>query len=227
MTTKTLANNYGMLTPEERFSLIMAAIGRGDEVDQERLTNASKRITFSSMDYSSYAHAFQELQFSTYDELLDDAAFYLECLAERDQQLRNSIEADKTKKTISRTKGRTRERDDVEWPDWHRSGRMAYAVGFLFKAKLEGWSLFCKRINIWSPVLWDQADLPGLDRIRRAFTLVHAGGAFTSAAEMAHWVNEVGSDEFLEHTEADVLTAEQVAADLDATFRDRVKWWGG
>jgi hypothetical protein len=74
MTAKTLANHYSQLSAEERFRLIVAAADRGDEAERERLQNASKRITFSNVDYSPFAQAIQELAILIFLELLEEAA---------------------------------------------------------------------------------------------------------------------------------------------------------
>jgi hypothetical protein len=232
MNTNALAKNYGSLTPEERFRLIVAAGDRGDETEQHRLTDTGQRITLSMPAHAPYAHAFHELLFWMYIELLEDAALYHDCFAQRDKQLRDSIieaakKTKKTKATTPRTKDRTRKKGALEWPDWHHSGRMAYAVGFLFKVKLEGWKLFCARLNVSPVALWEQMDLPGLDRLKSAWALIHAGAVFPSAAEMLRWVNEVRPAGDPEYTGANIMTAAWFAAGLDASFRERVEWWGG
>src|SRR2546428_21654 len=79
MKAPPLAKNYKCLTPEERFRLILAASGRGDEVEKDRLVNAGGRIALSMPDHSPFAHAFNELSLLTFIELLDDAAFYQRC----------------------------------------------------------------------------------------------------------------------------------------------------
>ena len=75
--TKTLANHYSQLTPEERFRLMMAADARGDETELHRLRDTGTQITLSMPIQAPYAHAFQEMLLSTYIELLEDAALYL------------------------------------------------------------------------------------------------------------------------------------------------------
>jgi hypothetical protein len=230
MNSKTLASHYTQLTAEERFRLICAAGDRGDEPEQDRLTRTGQRIHLSMQDHAPYAHAFQELLFITYIELLEDAALYLEFNARTDKELRDSVEAASTPKrktaTTSQPKGRTPREDSVEYPAWHRTGRTAYAAGFFFKVKLEGWKLFCLRLNVSPIALWEQMDLPGLDRLKRAVALADVGAAFPSAAEMTLWVNEVRPAGDPEHSEADVITAERFAASLEAAFRERVRWWG-
>jgi hypothetical protein len=80
MIAKAIAKDYGSLTPEERFRLILAARGRGDEAEWNRLANAGARIRLSASDYSPYARAFDELALLIYIELLEGAAGYLEAL---------------------------------------------------------------------------------------------------------------------------------------------------
>src|SRR5262245_29894012 len=78
MNANALARNYARLTPEERFRLILAAGGRGDEAERDRLVNAGERITLSMPDHSPYAHAFDELARLIFIELLETAAGYLD-----------------------------------------------------------------------------------------------------------------------------------------------------
>jgi hypothetical protein len=231
LNSNILAKQYAMLSAEERFRLILAAGSRSDEAEGNRLMNAGKRISYSMPDHAPFAHAFHELVLLTYIELLEDAAFYLECNAQGTNAIRASVESSKPRK---RKKAPTRESNDeprnedtVESPDWQRSFRAAYGAGYLFKMKIEGWKLFCARMNVAPLALWEQMDLPGLERLKRAFTLAHAGGAFRSAAVMTLWANEVRSTDEPEYTEANVITAAWYADRLEATFRDRVQWWGG
>jgi hypothetical protein len=81
LNAKSLSKNYHFLTPEERFRLIMAASGRGDEVERNRLVRAGKRITHSIQDHAPYARAFEELAMLTYLDLLDQTARFLDVRA--------------------------------------------------------------------------------------------------------------------------------------------------
>lgn len=74
MNVNALARNYGRLTAEERFRLILAAGGRGDEAERDRLAQAGGRLTLSVPDHAPYGHAFEELVLLTYIELLEEAA---------------------------------------------------------------------------------------------------------------------------------------------------------
>jgi hypothetical protein len=231
MNTNGIAKHYDKLTPEESFRLILAAGIRGDEAEADRVVQAEKRITLSFPAHAPYAHAFHELLFWNYIELLEDAALYLESNELFRTQLRESIDSaptrKRTKKTTPRPKARTGENDAAEYPAWHHSGRLARGVGFLFKVKVHGWKLFCMRLNVLPVALWEQMEFPGVDRLKRAVALAHAGTVFSSAAEMTLWVNEVRPAGDPERTEADILTPEWFAAHLDAAFRERVRWWGG
>ena len=78
MKANAIARNYGCLTPEERFRLILAAGGRGDEAERERLMKAGGRITLVMSDHAPFAHAFAEIALLVFIELLDAASSYLE-----------------------------------------------------------------------------------------------------------------------------------------------------
>jgi hypothetical protein len=61
MKTNPVAKLYGLLTPEERFRLILAAGARGDQAEQKRLANAASEIALRTADYMPWAKAFNEL----------------------------------------------------------------------------------------------------------------------------------------------------------------------
>jgi len=61
MKAPPLVKNYKSLTPKERFQLILAASGRGDEAERDRLVRAGDRIHLSMQDHAPYADAFNEL----------------------------------------------------------------------------------------------------------------------------------------------------------------------
>jgi hypothetical protein len=82
--TKALARHYDHLTPQERFRLILAAGSRGDAVERDRLVNSGGHIALSMRDHAPYAHAFDELAFLVFIELLEEAARYLETFAHAD-----------------------------------------------------------------------------------------------------------------------------------------------
>jgi hypothetical protein len=223
----SLAKQYGQLTPEERFRLIMAAGVRGDEAEMDRLTRSGKRIIVSRPDHSPYSNAFQELILVAYIELLDSAAFYGECNERLHDQLRDSIEDVKDAEHDDDAEELPTEEDAVKYPAWHRAGELAYAAGFLLKAKLAGWKLFCERWNDAPFAAWEEASFPGLGRLKLALARAEAGTAFPTPADMVRWLNGIRPAGDPETTEADIMTAECFADCLDAAFRERVRWWGG
>src|SRR5437667_8713220 len=81
MNTDGLSRHYDTLSPEERFRLILAASGRNDEAERDRLVNAAPRITLSFHDHWPYSQAFDELALLVYIELLAEAAHYCHSLA--------------------------------------------------------------------------------------------------------------------------------------------------
>ncbi len=78
MNMKALAKQYGNLTPEECFRLMLAASGRGDEAERERLTRAGGRISLSMQDHAPYARALDEVGDMLYLDLLEEVAKYEE-----------------------------------------------------------------------------------------------------------------------------------------------------
>ena len=79
MNSKILATQYAQLTPEERFRLAIAASGRGDAIERDRLMRSSERIHFAMPDVAPYLRAFNEIAVLIYIELLEEAAYFMEC----------------------------------------------------------------------------------------------------------------------------------------------------
>jgi hypothetical protein len=86
MNANAIAKHYGRLKPEERFRLILAAGARGDEAEQDRLAAAGQRLTLSMYDHEPFGHAFDEVALSTFLELLEAAADYLDALTWADEE---------------------------------------------------------------------------------------------------------------------------------------------
>src|SRR5436305_2555325 len=85
MNTNGIARNYDTLTPQERFRLILAASGRGDEAERERLVNAGRRITLSLYDHSPHVCAFDDLARLVFIDLVEEAARYSDAWARADE----------------------------------------------------------------------------------------------------------------------------------------------
>ena len=157
MNTNNLANHYSELTPEESFRLILAARDRGDEAEQARLTNAAPCITRSVSALAPYAHAFRDFLFMTYIDLLEDAVTYLDANEQANYKCELFFERTANERKGKRTKATARTAEepaaenseaDVHKPaHWEQWLEAAYALGFRFKVKLAGWTLFCERWN--------------------------------------------------------------------------------
>ena len=229
MKAPPLAKNYGSLTPEERFRLIMAASGRGDEAERNRLKNAGGKIMLSIQDHAPYAQAFDELAFLIFIELLDEAARYRDAFA-FDDDTGDNLDADESGEEESddaaeETAARTDEgpaEDDSAKPLWLRTFDLALASGYMLRTRANGWKLFCERLNVPPFLLWEV--LPGFDRLQRAL-------AFTEKAAFVpegflRWLND-GRPKGAPELTTLALTIEAVADEIAEAFRERVEWWGG
>jgi hypothetical protein len=235
--TNNLANHYSELTPEESFRLILAARDRGDEAELARLTNASPWITRSVLALAPYAHAFRDLLFMTYIELLEDAVTYLdaneranhkwELFFERMANERKGKRTKATARTAEKPAAENSETDPHKPAHWEQLLEVAYALGFRFKVKLAGWTLFCERWNASPFSMWEDAGFPGANRLRCAQALVETGNVFPTPADVVRWRNSVRPANDPVVTEADIITAELFADDLEADFREQVEWLGG
>ena len=166
MKAPPLAKNYDCLTPEERFRLILAASGRGDEAEADRLANAGERRTLSMPDHSPYAHAFNELSLLTFIELLDDALFYQSCWAFRDDA--RDIFDDDENEGEDNAAEETHPQADEGLPGkdrtWFRTLDVMLAAGYILRTKANGWKLFCERLNVPPFLCWGM--LPGFERLQ-------------------------------------------------------------
>jgi hypothetical protein len=215
MNANTLARHYGTLTPEERFRLILAASGRGDEAERDRLAHAGGRIRLSMQDHAPYSHALHELSVLIFVELLEEAARYLEALDRADDPF-DFFEEDETEEESAA--GR-RKRSLSE-----RSLDLALAAGFVLRTKAEGWKLFCERSTLSPFAVWE--GLPGLERLQRALELAEQA-AFVPEGFL-RWLNDRRPAGEPERTEVPSwLTVEGVADATAKMFQGRVAWWRG
>jgi hypothetical protein len=235
--TKALARHYDTLTPQERFRLILAAGSRGDKAERDRLVNSGERITLSMPDHAPYAHAFEELAYLVFIELLEEAARYLEAFAHADDShdiLGEDEEEDEGEDEDRTGDNAVAEESDVcahaqsaqearsERPLWQRFFDIALAAGFVLRTKAAGWQLFCERMTVPAFALWE--GLPGLDRLQRALKL--AERAAFAAEGFLRWWNDIRPAGEPKRTQVP-LTVEGVATATQDLFRQRVAWWGG
>jgi hypothetical protein len=239
MNANAVAKNYGSLTPEERFRLILAASGRGDEAERDRLANAARRINLSTPDHAPFARAFDELALLTFIELVEDAARYFDALERADDDLALFGDSDEAEEDEGDTAAGEEGEEAEEEPDakadvepakddtcerrlGQRFLEIAYASGYVLRTKAEGWKLFCERLTV--PAFLLVAEFPGFDRLQRALALTDQ--AAFRAEGMAQWLNRIRPAGEPELT-AIPLTVEGVADATAKMFRERVDWWGG
>jgi hypothetical protein len=209
MKTSLAAQDYSRLTPEERFRLILAASGRGDQAERDRLIQTGRRITLSMPDHAPYAHAFDELADLTFIILLEDAATYHDAFDRcHEEELEESEEAE----------GPDPEDEIIR----DRDLDLLLAFGYILKANLEGWKLFCEKQNIPPFLHWEM--LPGYERLQSALALAEKV-AFTPEGFLK-WLNRIRPVEEPELTELS-LTADEMAKANEKVFQERVRWWGG
>lgn len=220
MNTNAVAKNYAQLTPEERFRLILAASGRGDDVERDRLARTAQRITLSMPDHSSHAHAFRELAMLTYIELLHDAHCYAVTFVARGDR----SEGKEAKKRPQRKTAKTARLKKSDWTGLD----LTLAYGYVLRTKLAGWKLFCERLNIPPLLVWQA--LPGFDWLLDTMALTEGTESLPGAAFVAEgflrWLNAHRPAEHPEMTQVP-LTAEGIASANQAILNERVKWWGG
>ena len=236
MKRNPLEKRYDCLTPEERFRLILAASGRGDETERHRLVRAGKSITLSTADHAPWAHAFDELAMETFIELQEDVARYLDALArardagdwssDADDQADEDdgeVDGDATiKEADGKADAKSAQDDDGQRPAWQQALDLALAAGYVLRTHVEGWKLFCARLNV--PPFLVVEGFTGFDRLERALGL--AEKAAFGHEGMLRWLNAIRPAADPPVTKI-ALTAAAVAASTEEELRHRVGWWRG
>jgi hypothetical protein len=234
MNPETLSKKYRHLTPEERFRLILAASGRGDNVERDRLARASQLIDLRMEDYAPYAHAFDELATFTFLDLFDHVARLfvaivhatIPTLGEEPSIMRDAPADPVPPATVNQAPAV----EVVQKPgaDPCRGKRneqkMDWVMGeaYVVQALANGWKLFCEEMNVPPFVIWQT--LPGFAFLQNALTV--ADKASGSSQQYLDWLNSIrpkGTPALL----TVALTAKAVAAFNRSAYRERVQWWGG
>lgn len=227
MTPKISIKQYKHLSPEERFRLILAASGRGDTGERERLVQAGERISLSMADHAPWSQAFSEICLLHYIELLDEAGRYMEMFARSDQDEEDDVDVDQTERwadtTVEELTVEMNEDDREPVGGFNEQFlRIALASGFVLRTKTEGWQLFCERLHLPPFLLWET--LPGYQRFRAALKLAqHA--AFTEEGFLK-WMNESRPAGEPEITRSPILAA-GVADASEHVYRERSHYWRG
>jgi hypothetical protein len=221
MNANAVARHYGTLTPEERFRLILAANGRGDEVEKGRLAGAGERISFTMPDHAPLGFAFHELSLLIYIELMDTAALFTHALDCADAFAADEAEGEERPEAEGPApagKGAQKR------PQSERLLDVAYATGFMLRTKADGWKLFCERLNVPAFQVWELGALPGFDRLQRALSLAERT-AF-SPEDFLRWLNRTRPKGSPERTDVP-WTVEGIAAATESLFREQAAWWNG
>jgi hypothetical protein len=235
MNANTIARHYKDFTPEERFRLILAASGRGDEAEADRLANAAQWIKLRTRDFAPYGNAFNDLHLLTFIQLLEEAAAYLEIyqcafdtsnrMGVADDEGEEGDEAEGSNDTeAEHAEGEPAEANFAEEPFAERNLDLVLFAGYLLRAKAEGWKRFCERLNVPPFFCWE--DLPGFERLQRALALAERV-AFTPEGVL-RWLNRVRPAGTPERTEVPpVLTVEGIASTNEYAYRKHAERWGG
>ena len=221
MKAPPLAKNYTCLTTEERFRLILAAAGRGDEAERDRLAHAGGRITLTMRDHAPYAQAFNDLALLTFIELQEDTARYEECFALAHVTRGAGEAAEEVSDVPAEESDAQADGSAGEEAGCFLTLDLVLASGYVLRTKANGWKLFCERLNVPPFLLWEV--LPGFERLQRALARTEKA-AFVPEGFL-RWLNHVrpkGEPELA----AVPLTVERMAAANEEAFRKRVQWWG-
>jgi hypothetical protein len=215
MNPKALTRNYALLNPEERFQLIMAAEGRGDDTEQHRLKGSGGPLALTTQEHTPFARAFDELSTLVFLSLQDEAEKYLHALARasaatQERVRQESRDADQT--------GSRQSQGSLE----DRCYDLVLAAGYRLRTKTEGWQLFCQRRHLPPFALWE--NLPGFQRWYH--TLQRTAEIAFEPEGLLCWLNRVRPPGTPEKVEVP-LTAEGVADDLERMFQQSVRSWGG
>jgi hypothetical protein len=212
-----VARHYARLTPEERFRLILAAGGRGDEAEQNRLKEAGTQVELSLPDHAPYAHAFDKLSLLVFIDLMEDGAHYLEAF------VLDSVGADIPEAEVGNEGVGAKPRSSSAHQEhvWERRLDLALALGFVLRTKAEGWKLFCDRLSVPPFLVWE--GVPGFDRLQRALALTE-DAAFTPQG-VVRWLKTIRPEGRPEATIQTLISAEMVADSLSEVFREFVDRW--
>jgi hypothetical protein len=140
-TAKALACCYDRLTPDERFKLMLAARGRNDEAEEDRLIHAGETIPVRMRDIFPHLMAFQTVSMLAFIELLDHAADAEAAWFAAESSVESEERAE-------------------------RWGRIANVFGYRLRVKWLGWIRFCEEMTVPPRHFW--VGLPGLERIERS-----------------------------------------------------------
>lgn len=209
MKLSQVMTEYGQLSGEERFRLILAASGRNDEAERTKLAHASQTRTLTITDHWPYAQAFSELASLAYIELVEEASIYHDLMMFRG---RHDPQADSEPELGE---------DEVADPQWIKELNAVLMHGCLLHMKWNGWLRFCKKLSVPDQLLWE--GYPGYSRLLKLLE-ISKKFAFTPKGFM-RWLNRqrpAGSPKLKRM----IYSSKAVAREYEQMYQQRARWWG-
>jgi hypothetical protein len=197
MNTNGISKLYHQLSSRERLPLILAASARGDDLERDRLARSAPREAFRVPDYFGLADGIQMQAIFHVNQLLDLAAIYWR----GSEMLAHAGEFPPEERKARRKQMRD----------------LVRALAYTFTAHVDGWKRFCEEWKLDGEVLLQS--LPGFGTVREAEQSAR-GMAFT-AEEATDWMRRTG-----DNPTARPITADDVAARMQAFVESRAEWWG-
>jgi hypothetical protein len=176
MNTTNLVRQYDALTPWERLPLIVAAAGRGDEVEENRLAQSAPRVNLTLANCWGLVQGLDLLARHYLLVQLDRAVIYWRVMDLLDKEP---------------LFGQTRKAKQREQRLWRALETLACRI----VAQADGWKLFCRQLQI-DPDL-PLKDLPGHEGVSHVEKLAR-NLACTPEEACIRLREAVGSDKSLE-----------------------------
>jgi hypothetical protein len=204
MNFQRLTKLYDRLTPPERLPLLIAALIRGDSVEQARLMDSAPLQAFQVADYHGLAQAFWRAADFQIMGLLNLAAHFWRCLSQW-LQLDSGAESTAAADQGPDAKAGTQQAAAAE-----AAGLACYHAA-RFVAHLDGWKQFCLAMHMDPEVVLNF--MPGRDTIER--TERQARQVAFSPEEAAQFLRSltmaVKGNDSLERQPLKLETAEELA----------------
>jgi hypothetical protein len=144
MNTTNLVRQYDALTPWERLPLIVAAAGRGDEVEENRLAQAAPRVDFGIANCWGLVQGLDLLARNYLLVQLDRAVIYW--------RVTNLLD----KEPLFRQTRKAKQREERLW-------RWVETLAYRIVVQADAWKLFCRQLQIDPDV--PLKDLPGHEAV--------------------------------------------------------------
>jgi hypothetical protein len=209
MNLHQISTHYTLLSAEERFRLILAASGRDDTIEREKLVAAGPVRNLALADHWPYAQAFSEISMFSFMELLEEAAIYHDLL-----RLRGSKSHEHSSEELAK--------DATEiTAAWQKEVDLVLATGCQLMMKLKGWELFCKKLQVPDRLLW--RDLPGYRRLEANLEIARQW-AFRPVGFL-RWLNRI-RPEGAPKLQQLPISARLIARTNEQAYRERARWWG-